>query len=121
MTGVFKSYICAMSLTKPRLVLAVLLFITAAVHSQNLEALKLDAEAGDPKAQVNLGNAYYYGDGIPQNLGESARWYGKAAEQGNAEGQFNLEYAYYAYLQGKGVAQDDGEAAFWFIAAAEKN
>jgi hypothetical protein len=103
---------------KTKLIIVVMLLIATIVYSQNIEALKLAAEAGDPSAQVNLGNAYYLGEGVPKNLRESVRWYTKAAEQGNAEGQFNLGYA---YLLSEGIAQDDGEAAYWFMTAAEQD
>ena len=33
-------------------------------------------------AQSNLGSMHYYGDGVPQDYAEAARWLTKAAEQG---------------------------------------
>jgi len=44
------------------------------------------AERGDAEAQDILGNMYYNGQGVPQDYKEAARWYRKAAEQGDAEG-----------------------------------
>lgn len=41
----------------------------------------------------------------------------KAAEQGNAEAQFNLGLIYY---NGDGVPRDDPEAAKWYFKAAEQ-
>ena len=43
------------------------------------------AEQGHAYAQFNLGNCYYNGLGVVQNYEEARKWYGKAAEQGNAE------------------------------------
>ena len=39
------------------------------------------AVQGSAKAQYVLGNAYYRGDGVPQNYAEAAQWYRRAAEQ----------------------------------------
>ena len=41
-------------------------------------------------AQVNLGSLYAQGKGVRQNFEESARWFLKAAEQGNAEAQYRM-------------------------------
>ena len=49
------------------------------------------------------------------NYGKSAEWYAKAAEQGNAEAQVNLGFA---YEQGQGVKQDYGKAVGWYAKAA---
>jgi len=42
-----------------------------------------EAEAGDVKVQVYLGLIYELGIVVPGDLKESARWWRKAAEQGN--------------------------------------
>ena len=44
-------------------------------------------------------------------------WYRKAAEQGNAEGQYNLGVCYY---NGKGVTKDYAKAVEWYTKAAEQ-
>ena len=49
-------------------------------------------EAG--KAAYNLGEKYYFGQGVPQDYTKAAEWYRKAAEQGNAEAQAKLGYMY---------------------------
>jgi len=38
------------------------------------------AEAGDATAQFILGGMYAKGQGVPQDYGEAAKWYRKAAE-----------------------------------------
>ena len=48
---------------------------------------------------------------------EAVRLYRQAAEQGNADAQFNLGVM---YLDGDGVPQDDAEAMRWFRQAAEQ-
>jgi uncharacterized protein len=57
------------------------------------------AEQGHVDAQYNLGDAYYYGQGVPQDYAEAAWWYRKAAEQGHASAQHDLGYLHY-YGQG---------------------
>ena len=47
----------------------------------------------------------------------AAKWFRKAAEQGNTGAQFNLGIC---YLFGHGVEQDFEEAAKWFRKAAEQ-
>ena len=57
------------------------------------EALKLLnplAIQGNPKAQNNIGDMYYYGEGVKKNFKEAVKWYQKAAEQGNSDAQYNL-------------------------------
>jgi len=49
------------------------------------------AEAGDPKAQFDLGWCYDQGTEIAKDLNEAVKWYTKAAEQGNAFAVKRLE------------------------------
>jgi len=46
---------------------------------------------------------------------EAVKWYRKAAEQNDAEAQFNLGNC---YANGDGVAKDEVEAVNWFHSAA---
>ena len=48
---------------------------------------------------------------------EAVKWSRKAAEQGDAEAQFNLGIMYH---NGQGVPQDHAEAARWYRKAAEQ-
>ncbi len=50
------------------------------------------AEKGDAIAQAKLGDMYYNGEGVQKDYAEAARWYKKAAEQGDviAQGQYDL-------------------------------
>ena len=47
---------------------------------------------------------------MPQDYAEAVRWYKKAADQGDADAQYDLGVAYY---NGEGVPQDYAEAYFW--------
>ena len=62
----------------------------------------------------------YYEQGqrcVPQNYAEAAKWYRKAAEQGDALAQLSLGSL---YEQGQGVPQNYAEAAKWYRKAAEQ-
>jgi TPR repeat protein len=76
------------------------------------------AKAGNTKASVQVGWCYQFGAGVPQNLGEAAKWYRRAAEAGNARGQKNLGAL---YEEGRGVPEDWVEAANWYSKSAAQN
>ena len=62
---------------------------------------------------------YDDGDGVPKNDAEALKWYRRAADQGDADAQFNLGLMYY---NGEGVPKNDAEAYFWWnLAAAQGN
>ena len=60
---------------------------------------------------------YYNGAGVPQNYAIAAKWYLKAAEQGDFLAQADLALM---YAGGKGVTQNYGEALKWFRLAADQ-
>lgn len=97
-------------------VLAVL-WATAGWAGVGLEALQQRAQAGDPRAQNQLGEAYLEGRGHPRDDQAAVAWFRRAAEQGYAEAQYNLSVC---YANGQGVRQDDGETAKWTRLAAEQ-
>ena len=49
------------------------------------DTLRKAAERGDAKAQFSLGVCYQNGWGVGRDTAEAAKWYSKAAEQGNAD------------------------------------
>jgi TPR repeat protein len=75
------------------------------------------AEAGDARAQYNLGVMYDNGQGVLQDYAEAVRLYRLAADQGNARAQTNLGVM---YGNGQGVLQDDAEAVRWYRLAADQ-
>ena len=75
------------------------------------------AEQGHASAQNSLGSMYAFGEGVPQDDAEAAKWYRLAAEQGYARAQAALGPM---YVSGRGVPQDDAEAVKWFRLAAEQ-
>ncbi len=70
----------------------------------------LEAEAGDVRVQVYLGLMYELGIVVPADPQESARWWRKAAEQGNVWACQTLATF---YARGEGVPQNDEEAEKW--------
>jgi TPR repeat protein len=79
-------------------------------ESAQFSELRKRAEAGDPKAQNDLGVAYRVGDGVLRNKQEAVRWYRKAALQAYPDGLFNLGISYY---NGDGVATDEVLSYAW--------
>jgi TPR repeat protein len=67
---------------------------------------------------IFLGQCYAEGIGVAKNQLEAVKWFRKAAEQGNADAQYNLGCCYY---DGKGVEKDSAEAVKWTRKAAEQN
>ncbi len=63
------------------------------------------------------GSQYYQGRGVPQDYAEAARWFRKAAEQGEVGAQTQLGFM---YEKGQGVPQDYAEAARWYRKAVEQ-
>jgi TPR repeat protein len=85
--------------------------------AEEARVCRVRAEQGDTKAQFELGNRYYYGQGVPQDYVEAARLYHEAADQGDAKAEYNLANL---YLLGKGVPQDYAEALRWFRKPADQ-
>ena len=54
---------------------------------------------------------------MPQDYGRALKWYRAAAEQGDADAQFNLGFMYH---KGQGTPQDYARAIQWYRAAAEQ-
>lgn len=101
------------------LIMMLFFAIASGVFAQtnNIVTLTLKAKTGDAEAQNALGEAYYDGKGVTENLTEAVKWYTKAAEQGNVKAQYNLGVCYY---YGYGVEEYKGEAEKWLTKAAEQ-
>jgi hypothetical protein len=101
-----------------RLLIALLILsTTCTVTAQSIATIKKQADKGDAKAQYDLGEAYYNGDGAPKDYTQAAFWYRKSADHGYARAQYNLGYLYYT---GMGVSQDSVKAASLYREAAEQ-
>jgi len=55
---------------------------------------RIAAEKGEPNAELRLGTAYLYGQGVRQNADEAFHWIRRSAEQGFAGGQSMLSVIY---------------------------
>jgi uncharacterized protein len=73
------------------------------------------AEAGDAKAQNNLGVLYRRGLGVEKNSTKAVEWYEKSANQKFAKAQFNLGLM---YKTGSGVKKDITRAIEWYKKSA---
>jgi len=79
------------------------------------ERLEVAAKAEIPDAQHALGVLYLRGRGVARDTSEAARWFLRAAENGNTAGE--VEYAILLF-NGDGVARDERLAARYFRRAA---
>jgi len=86
-------------------------------EDKEIADLRKKAEAGDAGAQFNLGLMYHFGQGVPKDEKEAAKWWRLSAEQGYADGQYRLGITYYL---GSDVPKDYKEAAKWTRKAAEQ-
>ena len=73
---------------------------------EQVERVRLAAEAGDPAMQLTLGRLHHRGQGVEQDFAEANRWFHRAIDGGNAEANYDLGNA---YLRGEGVAKDVAE------------
>lgn len=76
------------------------------------------AVQGDAVSQVDLGDVYYNGDGVPKSYEKAAYWFEKAAKQGDAEGQNNLAVL---YRDGKVIEKSIEKSIYWFKKAVAQN
>jgi len=74
------------------------------------------AQAGDPRAQFDLGTLHEFGYGVEASLEQAARWYKASAEGGHPQGQYNTGTMYEAGEGG--FAKDPVEALKWYMLAA---
>lgn len=100
--------------------LALLLLSTGAPEdlSRAVDLLRTAAEAEISDAQHALGVLHLRGRGVPRDLGEAARWFRRAADNGNAAGE--VEYAILLFNGAPGVKADETGAARYFWRAAAK-
>jgi uncharacterized protein len=89
--------------------------------SEAIERGRRVAEDGNPGAQNSLGLRFAAGTGVLRSDAEARKWFFRAAEQGNAEGQFNLGNLLYSdsvrYLA-TGAGEARVQAYMWFHLAS---
>lgn len=92
---------------------------------QSVRTWEQKAGTGDMFAQNLIGIAYKCGMGVVRDHALSTKWFRKAAEQGEADAQFNLARLYGSevngvYRTGRAVPADDVEALKWYQRSAEQ-
>ena len=92
---------------------------------QTQQVWEREALGGDAMAQNVTGMAYKHGIGVPQDHGASILWFHMAAEQGEADAQFNLARIYDSRTEGlyrkqRAARADDAEAFKWYRLSAEQ-
>lgn len=85
---------------------------------QDTETVRKKAEAGDAKAEAELGRRYLQGIYVIENDKEALAWNQKAADKNNSQGEWGLGSAYWF---GKGVSKDISKAIYWDQKAADQN
>ena len=85
-------------------------------EKEKIRKLRDSAINGNPESCLSLGNAYFYGNGIPKDLYSAFQWYFEAAEKGNPTAQFNLALC---YDQGLGIEINKIEALRWYKKASD--
>ncbi len=86
--------------------------------NKTAQAQRKAAEAGNVRAQVQLGWYYQQGEqGLIQDDAAAARWYALAVAKGDAEAQMYLGWL---TQEGRGVGQDYARAAELFAAAGKQ-
>jgi len=83
--------------------------------SGELAALSKKALAGDTNAQLRMGLAFEFGQGVDRDVDKAMRWYRIAADRGDPVAQTDLGYLY--ETGGTGPA-NPAEAAKWYLRAA---
>ena len=105
-----------------RTILAALIFVAlssygslaATVIPSKTPELEKKASSGCVEAQSYLGYYFWYN----RDFTQAEIWFRKAAEHGNAEGQYRLGGL---YDRGEGVKQDSSEALKWYRKAADQD
>lgn len=76
------------------------------------------ATLGYAPAQVDLGKVYYFGLSGKKDDIEALNWFKKAAEQGDAKGQYHLGQM---YTEGKaGLKESEKDASVWYKKSADQ-
>lgn len=85
------------------------------IKKETLRDLRVMADGGDMQAVMVLGNLYYRGEEVKQDLPMAIEWFLKAASAGHVEAQYAMGMIYY---RGEGVDRDSRRAAGWLKKAA---
>lgn len=98
-------------------VFSLIMSFMSSVQATSIKELEKQAQAGNLRAQMELGFLYYEGIETSQNFNKAVKYFRLAADQGDATAQ---TYLGYCYITGQGVQQDYKEAVKYFQLAADQ-
>jgi TPR repeat protein len=98
--------------------LLVTLSVSSADEPAELASLRMRADGGDVKAQLDLAQRYRDGKGVAKDEAEAMQWAHRAADKGNADA---MDFVGLAYLRGAVVKRSPEVAFGYFKAAADKS
>jgi len=87
------------------------------IWAQQFGKKLVKAEAGDTRAQYEVGNMYLKGRGTVINPEEAYKWFSKAADKGYMKAEYKMGML---YLKGTGVKKNTRTAYSWMSKAADK-
>jgi len=87
------------------------------IWNQQFQKKMIKAEAGDLKAQYDIGNMYLKGQGTARDEKEAFKWFNAAAGKGYARAQYKLGYLYH---RGEGVKKNNSKAFKWSNKSAQQ-
>jgi uncharacterized protein len=90
-------------------------FPTHSSQAQRFNKLLSEAEHGNTRAQILVGEAYRTGDGIPADVNESLRWFSRAANSGDPIAQAELAVS---YINAPSPERDAAQAFAWYLRSA---
>jgi TPR repeat protein len=97
---------------------AIILMFSVAAPAAADAGVDVNVAYLSPLADSGYSGAVYANRlGEPEDYPEALRWYRLAADQSDADAQYNLGLA---YANGQGVAQDYPEAVKWYRLAADQ-
>lgn len=105
-------------LLKSVLICSALLAFPLLANTHQINQYRIEADKGNTKAMVQLGECYLTGKGVEKNEAEAFKLFYAAADKGDAHAMYQLGIC---YLDGKGVAMNSNEAIKLFHTAADKD
>ena len=84
---------------------------------KSISELKVAADAGDAESQYELGQAYFFGEGVCKDEAEGVKWFMKAAEQNHTQSIANLARC---YINGVGVEKNQEKGIKYVKILAER-
>ncbi|KAI8882326.1 HCP-like protein [Backusella circina FSU 941] len=90
------------------------------IEKDAISAIRLYEKASEqnPVANFNLGNVYFYGQGVKENYPKALEYYRVAATQGDSDAQSQLGFM---YRYGYGTEKDIVSSIQWYEKAANQN